>query len=341
MAESWNNSDTIAAINAANQALSSAAPAIGTRRQMKRAFKYQKQAMEMQNEMWRQNTEWLTEMNSPTNQLARYKEAGINPNFVYGNVSAAATSGEKPTATAPDISPQQKVFAQAMSGIRDIVPMFQAAVKAQQDLQRGEIAKAQDMEQLKRMELDNKYQDEYLRTRNQNAAFDYLWKTGTAEDRSLLIRYNREMAKERLDDAMIASKEHAEDREYWLTTGRNLDEQMKRAGILGAGMRYKLASKQYELMEKYGVKSIGDLGFGGLLWNVLDQSGLLPDLINWLTGSVSDAADSVPDITDVTGNKRTRSPLKKLFYNQGVAGYNYTNPVNNGGYEAGFNIFGF
>ena len=128
MADSYNNNDTIAAINAANQALGQVAVVSGNRAQQRRAFKYQQQAMQMQNDMWKENTQWLTEYNSPANQLARYKEAGINPNFIYGNVSAGASSGEKPTASAPDISGQQRNFMQALSGIRDIVPLFQQAM---------------------------------------------------------------------------------------------------------------------------------------------------------------------------------------------------------------------
>lgn len=66
----------------------------------KRQYKYNKRAAEDANRMNRENQQWLLEQqkgiqdeqrryDSPQAQMARYKEAGLNPNLIYGSGSSA------------------------------------------------------------------------------------------------------------------------------------------------------------------------------------------------------------------------------------------------------------
>lgn len=79
---------------------------------VKRAFKYQQALINQQNEY-----------NKPINQMARYEEAGLNPNLIYGqaNLSASASS-----------VPQQHASSKPSS------VDFSSAVKLGQDLKLGQ-----------------------------------------------------------------------------------------------------------------------------------------------------------------------------------------------------------
>lgn len=68
-------------------------------------FKRQKQLMEIQQQYNRENAEWEQQMavnnwnmqneyNTPANQIKRLEEAGLNPNLMYGNGSAATGNAD-------------------------------------------------------------------------------------------------------------------------------------------------------------------------------------------------------------------------------------------------------
>lgn len=81
--------------------------AIGAYRD-KKNVKYQKELMDYQNQLDIQNWNMVNEYNKPANQMARYAEAGLNPNLIYGQSntagSIAAPSG-KFDSSIPDINP--------------------------------------------------------------------------------------------------------------------------------------------------------------------------------------------------------------------------------------------
>lgn len=69
----------------------------------RRQYKWNKRAAEDANRMNRENTEWLLEQqkiiqaeqrmyDSPEQQMARYKAAGLNPHLIYGNGSSAGSA---------------------------------------------------------------------------------------------------------------------------------------------------------------------------------------------------------------------------------------------------------
>lgn len=73
----------------------------------KRQYKYNKKLAEFQNNINRENAQWAfdkelelrkyqADYDSPQAQMQRFKDAGLNPNLIYGNGSAAAGSFEAP-----------------------------------------------------------------------------------------------------------------------------------------------------------------------------------------------------------------------------------------------------
>jgi len=56
----------------------------------RRQFKYQKEAMKLQDEYNRQLWDYQNAYNTPQAQMQRFKDAGLNPNLIYGGGSASA-----------------------------------------------------------------------------------------------------------------------------------------------------------------------------------------------------------------------------------------------------------
>lgn len=104
----------------------------------KRQFKWNKRLAEEQNRMNRENSEWMLEQNkllqadqrkydSPAEQMARYKAAGLNPNLIYGQTpqsSQMVSVGNLPganmgsvDASYPDVAGRFISAMQAQSGI--------------------------------------------------------------------------------------------------------------------------------------------------------------------------------------------------------------------------------
>lgn len=80
-----------------------------TRGGPKRQYKYNKKMMAEQNRLNRENAEWAfnkelelrkfqMDYDTPQAQMQRLKDAGLNPNLIYGSGSAAAGSFEAPSA---------------------------------------------------------------------------------------------------------------------------------------------------------------------------------------------------------------------------------------------------
>lgn len=68
----------------------------------KRQFKYQKQAMAQQQAYNKEFWDYQNAYNTPTQQMARLKAAGLNPNLIYGGGSAnSGNAGPIPTTDVP------------------------------------------------------------------------------------------------------------------------------------------------------------------------------------------------------------------------------------------------
>lgn len=92
---------------------------------MKRQFGYQMEMAKWQNDVNRENWERQNEYNSPSAQMARLQEAGLNPNLVYNGGSATTAAGSMAPAASPgtpsipDYGKYAQSFASSMSGLLD------------------------------------------------------------------------------------------------------------------------------------------------------------------------------------------------------------------------------
>lgn len=110
----------IAGITAGAQALGGLFGAGQSKKNTKRTIKAQK---EMQEYEWQQNLDlyhYNNAYNTPEAQMQRLKEAGLNPNLVYGNGSVSGnTSGQLPhyDASQPDYRGQQSQTGEFLNAI--------------------------------------------------------------------------------------------------------------------------------------------------------------------------------------------------------------------------------
>ena len=65
--------------------------------------KMSKKLMNYQNNLNIKNWQMANEYNKPINQMARFREAGLNPNLIYGNMENTATSLSSPSAESASI----------------------------------------------------------------------------------------------------------------------------------------------------------------------------------------------------------------------------------------------
>lgn len=85
---------TIAGITAGVNALGSFFKSIGQKKREQRQQNYQKELLDYQNNLALSNWNKENEYNSPSAQMQRYTEAGLNPNLVYGQSNASGSIGE-------------------------------------------------------------------------------------------------------------------------------------------------------------------------------------------------------------------------------------------------------
>lgn len=85
---------------------------LGNKINYKQAYKYQQKLMDYQNQLNIENWNMQNEYNSPSAQMQRYSEAGLNPNLIYGQSNS---SSALPSIT-PGSSPKQdSIFDQAQA----------------------------------------------------------------------------------------------------------------------------------------------------------------------------------------------------------------------------------
>ena len=87
-------------------------------------YKQQKDLAKYQYDLNMQGWREMNEYNSPKNQMARYQEAGLNPNLIYGSGSASAgNAGSIPEYKAPNLARFQafdNVGSQFLAGLMQI-----------------------------------------------------------------------------------------------------------------------------------------------------------------------------------------------------------------------------
>lgn len=80
---------------------------IGNKRRSERALKQNKELMQYQYDQNLEQWKAENEYNSPAAQMQRLKEAGLNPNLVYGDGNAIQRSAGSPNMGAPTVKPDQ------------------------------------------------------------------------------------------------------------------------------------------------------------------------------------------------------------------------------------------
>lgn len=169
--------------------------------------------MQMQELQWRRSLDmWnrQNEYNSPKAQMARLKEAGLNPNLVYGNGSVVGnTTGQLPRYEAPQLSFDHRL------------PNFSTNLSEYQDLQvknaQIDNLKKQGQlfdEQIWSRYLDNFYNDEsmadrlmtaYHRKVNAGLFGSNLQKEGFKREQDLLLGWRTLAAKSEIPSAELAN----------------------------------------------------------------------------------------------------------------------------------------
>jgi hypothetical protein len=212
-------------------------------------YRYQKRLMEQQNkyntqaadiayarmnEMWNKENEY----NLPTNQMARFKDAGLNPNLIYGQSNPSAGFSSAPSSSVSGASAPQVRFD---NPINDIIKVFQLKNLFDQN----EVLKAE--------------------ARDKNAAA--LLKTqGITESEVRIARYKALTAKSSFDlklgnalydhtiQNMIARNEYL----------AQLFRSSKYQGSLSF-WKSKQARKEYEDYERYGIRPNDNFLFRALM----------------------------------------------------------------------------
>lgn len=108
-----------------------------------------------QEKMWHMQNEY----NSPKAQIARIKEAGLNPAMMYANGSAGGASASVPSAPAPIMKGTKLDFARALQAKRDAQIQDKALDGLAQDLIVKQEAAKQAKEITKQQETKTKMED--------------------------------------------------------------------------------------------------------------------------------------------------------------------------------------
>ena len=150
---------------------------------MDKQFQYQK-------DMWNYTFDKQNQYNLPSEQMARMKQAGLNPNLAYGQVQPAGssgTTGSQPNATAPNMNPGQIDFTTAA----------QISVLKAQANQSVSASKINDAEYLNKM-IQNKYLARLYKDENLEALINYEldWRKLDLEQRSLDKGYTMQKSAE-------------------------------------------------------------------------------------------------------------------------------------------------
>lgn len=145
-----------AGVAAAGNVTSGVVSSSGRRKSQKRAFEYNKQLADYQNQLNLRNWDLANQYNSPVAQVQRMKEAGLNPNLMYQQGGTGNASGA-PEAVTPEYPELASFNGDFMAGTASAFGQgIQSVVAAQQmDLARSqtEVAQARAISQA----LDNAY----------------------------------------------------------------------------------------------------------------------------------------------------------------------------------------
>lgn len=118
--------------------------AVGQRRQFKRQLQLQQNEFDFNRQMWNEQNEY----NTPSAQMARLQEAGLNPRLIYGNGSASTGQASSPPQySAPTAPNYASAFNEASFVALDAISNL---------LSRNEALKSQRLDNaMKQVDLEN------------------------------------------------------------------------------------------------------------------------------------------------------------------------------------------
>lgn len=115
--------------------------------------KFSRKSMWSQIEGQKHYQEWLSEFNSPKNQIKRFIEAGINPNAIVGGVSSGnMSSGFSPSVPVDGDGPISRLGS-AFAGLGDVIGRREAKQMAKDDIARQDELRDLEVES-KRLQLN-------------------------------------------------------------------------------------------------------------------------------------------------------------------------------------------
>lgn len=212
-------------------------------------YRYQKRLMEQQNaynvqaattaygrmlDMWNMENEY----NLPTNQMSRFKDAGLNPNLIYGNSNPSAGFSSAPSSSVSGASAPQVRFD---NPIDSIVKVFQLKNLADQN----EVLKAE--------------------ARDKNAAA--LLKTqGITESQTRIARYKALTAKSSFD-LKLGNALYDHTIQNMVARNEYLAQLFRSSKYQGSLSFWKSqqAKKEFEDYDRYGIRPNDNFLFRALM----------------------------------------------------------------------------
>lgn len=167
-------------VGAATGGLIDAFSNIGYNKRAKELAKYQ---YDLNMQAWREQTEY----NKPINQIARLREAGLNPQLAYGTGTQAGNASPTPQFQAPQLQRIQGFGSAASSGIDAAINLYQTKLNAEKN--KSELELLQSQAEYNR-ELKNKAAAEAMLTLSKSTGQGYS---------NELLQFQRDVQRQRFD----------------------------------------------------------------------------------------------------------------------------------------------
>lgn len=284
--------------------------------------RYNKELAVFNNNLARENWEMQNAYDAPAAQMQRYKEAGLNPNLIYGqqNTSGAIQSGS--ASWSDDMVPHE---GKALAAAGNAIAAYQDIVSRQQQIDNAKVYGDILRENAKGKAIDNEvksatkgYQIEIMAAKTAREQFkqNYSDIVGLQKDRAAL---NTEYAKyeKLMADTSLSEAKREEVREKMINLRRQrelMDFQMKQLYASTAAIVQN--TKFQAQLQPYRLAGIGIQNR-----NALIQGGILGKEFNWYdTIKMDQHMNSIwngPDLWKIPGAfmKGLDSYLKSLGVN--------------------------
>lgn len=191
-------------------------------------------------EQWKRENAY----NTPTNQLTRYKAAGINPYMALGQVSAGNTTAGLQSSDmvsgqhAPQLQQTVPMAAAASDGVAQMASLYNQALQATQGMRESASRTDKNRADTQGKNIENFYADSYLANRNAQALEDLKRKES---DNKAAFKWNDWLASdEYLANARSMSNLSVQEAENYLNNlGADAELKMIQQKLLEAEVVYR------------------------------------------------------------------------------------------------------